>query len=249
MTRNRAYALAMLLVTLAAFAAVTMRLRLEPNVASLLPERGESAALRRYVRGFGGGDLAVVMVKGESAEENAAVAAEIARELERRPSIERAADKVDARGVLDPMLAFRHADARARERLALALDPQGMRARLAETRSMLLAPGSGSVAEVVQADPLRLSQLVFEGADISSGVRTQPDGAFATDDGKVHLVLAKPRGQALRGDDARAFVADARAVMDPIAAAHPGVTLGLTGGHAIAAATEEMLTRDLTLSG
>jgi uncharacterized protein len=249
LSRNRVYALLMVVVTIAAFAAVTMRLRLEPNVASLLPERGESAALRRYVRGFGGGDLAVVMVKGDDAAENAAVAAEIAAELGKRGSIERAAEKVDARGALDPMLAFRHADARARDRLAAALTPEGMRARLAETRTMLLAPGSGSVAEVVQADPLRLAQLVFEGADISSGVRTQPDGAFATDDGKVHLVLAKPKGQALRGADARAFVADAHAVMDPIAAAHPKVVLGLTGGHAIAAATEEMLTRDLTLSG
>jgi predicted RND superfamily exporter protein len=124
-----------------------------------------------------------------------------------------------------------------------------MRARLADSRAMLLAPGGGAAAEVIAADPLRLAQLVFEGADISSGVRTQPDGAFATDDGKAHLVLAQPKGQALRGDDARAFVSDAEAVMDPIRRAHPGVFLGLTGGHAIAAATEAMLTRDLMVSG
>src|SRR5262245_44507842 len=61
-------------LTVAAFLAVTLRLRLEPNVASLLPERGESAALRRYVRAFGGGDLAVVMVKGPNPDENAEVA-------------------------------------------------------------------------------------------------------------------------------------------------------------------------------
>ena len=34
-----------------------------------------------------------------------------------------------------------------------------------------------------------------------------------------------------------------------IARAHPGVTIALTGGHAIAAATETMLQRDLALSG
>ncbi len=55
---------ALVLVTIASALAVTLGLRLEPNVASLLPERGEAAALRRYVRGFGGGDLAVIMVKG-----------------------------------------------------------------------------------------------------------------------------------------------------------------------------------------
>src|SRR5689334_2156341 len=105
----------MVLVTVASFAAITLRLRLEPNVASLLPDRGDAAALRRYVRGFGGGDLAVVMVEGPDADENAAVAATLAGELAKRPSVARAADKVDARGTLDPMLAFRHADPRARE--------------------------------------------------------------------------------------------------------------------------------------
>jgi hypothetical protein len=64
----------------------------------------------------------------------------------------------------------------------------------------------------------------------------------------MHLVLTQPKGQALRGEDARAFVADAAAVLDPIGRAHPNMTLGLTGGHAIAAATEVMLNRDLTLS-
>lgn len=239
----------MLALTVAAFAAITLRLRLEPNVASLLPERGESAALRRYVRGFGGGDLAVVMVKSPDPDESAAVAAEVAAELGKKASVARAADRVDARGTLDPMLAWRHADPRVQERLARALTPEGMRERLTDTRKMLLAPGSSAVSEVVGGDPLRLGQLVFESADIGSGMRTQPDGAFANDDGTVHLVLAQPRGQALRGADARAFVADADAVLAPIRAAHPNVTLGLTGGHAIAAATEEMLTRDLTVSG
>ncbi|WP_437764189.1 MMPL family transporter [Sorangium sp. So ce281] len=244
-----AVVVALAALTLAAFAAVTLRLQLEPNVASLLPERGDAAALRRYVRGFGGGDLGVVMVKGDDPDENAAVAAEIARALAARPTVQRAADRIDVSRALDPWVAFRHADARVRERLAAALSPEGMRERLAETRAMLLAPGGGAAAETIAADPLRLSQLVFESADIGSGVRTQADGAFATDDGKVHLVLVQPAGQALRGADARAFVADANAVLGPIRAAHPGLTLGLTGGHAIAAATEAMLTRDLAISG
>lgn len=237
------------ILTLLAFAAVTMRLHLEPNVAGLLPERGEAAALRRYVRGFGGGDLAVVMVKGPDAQENASVAAEIARELATKSSVKRAADRVEARGALDPMLAFRHAAPRAREQLAEALTPQGMRERLAETRALLLAPGSSSLGELVARDPLRLGQIVFESGDLQSSIRTQPNGAFANDDGSMHLVFAQPAGQALRGGDARAFVADAEAVLGPIRRAHPRLEIGLTGGHAIAAATEAMLTRDLQVSG
>jgi hypothetical protein len=240
---------ALLIITVLSFAAVTMRLHLEPNVASLLPERGDAAALRRYVRGFGGGDLAVVMVKGEDSDENAVVADFIAAELAKKPAVKRVASRVDLSRALDPMLAFRHADAAARRRLADALTPEGMRARLHQTRAMLLAPGSGAMEEMIEQDPLRLAQIAFERGDIGSGVRTQADGAFATDDGKMHLVLAMPNGVALRGDDARAFVSDAQSVLDAAKAAHPKVTLGLTGGHAVAAATEVMLTRDLELSG
>src|SRR5262249_45197691 len=102
----------------------------------------------------------------------------------------------------------------------------------------------------IATDPLRLSQLVLEsGGDIGAGVRTQPDGGFATNDGKMHLVLVQPKGQALRGADAQAFVADANVVLDSARARFPGVVFGLTGGHAIAAATEVMLTRDLEVSG
>jgi predicted RND superfamily exporter protein len=247
--RSRRVAATALVValTIAAFFAVTARLRLDPNVASLLPEQGEAAALRRYVTGFGGGDLAIVLVEADDADACARASAAVAAALRERPSVRRATDRVQVSGGLDPMLVFRHADARARERIASWLTPEGMHARLAETRALLLAPGAGALAEAVAADPLRLAQAVAPGA--GAGMRTQPDGAFATDDGKVHLVLAEARGEALRGADARAFVADAEAVMAEVGRAHPGARLGLTGGHAIAAATEAMLTRDLQRSG
>src|SRR4051812_28178493 len=105
--------LAVVLVTIASVAAVALGLHLEPNVASLLPERGASAALRRYVRGFGGGDLAVVMVAGEDADENALVAEEIARRLSALPSVKRATARAEISRTLEPMLAFRYADAAA----------------------------------------------------------------------------------------------------------------------------------------
>lgn len=239
---------ALALLTLTTCIAVTLRLRIDPNVSALLPDQGEAAALRRYVRGFGGGDLAVVLIQGPDKDTNAAVANEIADELGRRPSIARASSRVDSSRALDPMLAFRHADPRAMDRLRQTLTPEGMRSRLTESRAMLLAPGGGAAAEVIGRDPLRLAQLVYDGADIGAGVRTQPDGAFATDDGTAYLVLAEPKGQALRGEDAQQFVRDAESVLGPKRIAHPEMKLGLTGGHAIAAATEVMLKRDLTIS-
>ena len=77
---------------------------------------------------------------------------------------------------------------------------------------MLLAPGAGALAEVVQKDPLRLAQIVFEKPSVgASGVRTQANGAFANEGGTMNLVFVKPKGQALHGDDAQAFVDDAEA--------------------------------------
>jgi predicted RND superfamily exporter protein len=244
----RIAAVAVVLVTIGSLVAMALGLHLDPNVAALLPERGAAAALRRYVRAFGGGDLAVVMVAGEDSDENAEVAAEIARRFSPLPTVKQVTAHAEISRPLEPMLAFRYADAAALSRLTQALTPEGMRARLNETRALLLAPGSSALADMIAQDPLRLAQLTFERTGFGAGMRTQPSGAFATDDGKMQLVLVQPLGQALRGADAKAFVRDAKMVLGPIGRAHPRVTTGLTGGHAIAAATEAMLTRDLMLS-
>ncbi len=59
---------ALVAVTIAALAVVGGRLRLDPNVGSLLPDQGEAIALRRYVEAFGGGDLGAVMVRSAAPE-------------------------------------------------------------------------------------------------------------------------------------------------------------------------------------
>jgi len=50
------------LATAASLAIVSGRLRLDPNVGSLLPDSGNAIALRRYVRAFGGGEFGVAFV-------------------------------------------------------------------------------------------------------------------------------------------------------------------------------------------
>jgi uncharacterized protein len=236
-----------------------LRLRLDPNVAALLPERGDAAALRRYLRAFGGGDLALVLVEAprsegtsdddDGAADAKAAAEEIAARLAKLPSVRAAASGVDASRALDPWLAWRHAGPAARARLAAALTPEGMRERLRQSRALLLAPGAGAAAELVARDPLRLAALLHEAGGVGGGFHAQADGAFASDDGRARLVLVFPEGQALRGVDAKAFVAPARAVLDEVGRAHPKLRIGLTGGHAIAEATERMLIRDMTWSG
>ena len=236
-------------LTVGSLAIVSGRLRLDPNVGSLLPDSGDAVALRRYVRAFGGGDLGAVMVRGPVPEVNRAVCADVAAALQGLPSIELAVDRVDMSRQLSPWLVWRHASAPVRARLAAVLTPEGMRARLREGRSMLALPGSGAFSEILARDPLRLSQIAFVDTSAGSGLRTQSDGRFATDGGRMCLVLVKGRGQALTSADARAFADDTTAALAPIRAAHPDVEIGVTGGHAIAAATEMMIKGDLVRSG
>lgn len=242
-------AAALLAATGASLWVVSGRLRLDPNVGSLLPDRGDAVALRRYVRAFGGGDLGAVMVRSDEPDLNRRLCAEIAAALAARPSMAIAVDRIDASQQPSPWLVWRHANAAIRERLAAALTPDGMRARLRESRRLLALPGSGPLAALVAQDPLRLTQIAFESASAASGLHAQADGRFTNDGGRTCLVLVKGRGQALVSADARAFANDMAAVLDPLRAAHPGVEIGDTGGHAIAAATETMITGDLMRSG
>jgi predicted RND superfamily exporter protein len=258
-TRRLVMALLVILSAVSLYV-VTMRLKLDPNVASLLPERGESAALRRYLRAFGGSDLAMVLVKagatpkdGDDADalarEVKEVADGLAGDLSALSAVQVAAAGFDAEPHLEPMLVWRNADVPARERLKNALEPAAMRSRLSTSRDMLLAPGAGAAAERIAKDPLRLSQLLYETRETGSGFRTQADGTFANDDGTARLVLVFRAGQSLRGDDAQAFVKQARGVLADYEERYPRLRTGLTGGHAIAEATERMLNADLKFSG
>ena len=147
-----AFLILMTTLTAVLFARVALRFRLQPDVSSLLPDRGDAASLREYVRAFGGGDLAVVLVKGDDADEVSAVSGEVATTLRAKPTVRSATDHVDqSRQTYDATLAWLFASERARSRLANILTPEGMRARLRETRALLLAPALGSAKSLIAA--------------------------------------------------------------------------------------------------
>lgn len=245
--RGRVLAALVVLATLASLWAAT-RLRVSPDLTPLFPDAGEAAALARFARAFGANDLALVLVRGESPDDVEAAARDVAVALRGKPSVTRVVDRAPPMPSVDPTLAWSWAGPEARARLAAALTPAGMRARLDETRTLLLAPGSSEAEAWLARDPLRLTAIPFEGrAELGAGLRAGVDGAFATDDGRARIVVAQVRGATLNGAAAAAFVSDAEAAM--ASARRPGVTLDLTGGHAIARATETMLRRDLRVSG
>jgi predicted exporter len=249
MTRWLARA-ALLVVTLACAWLTASRLTLSSDLSTLFPESGDAGALGRWTHAFGGRDPVLVLVRGEKPEDVTAVAEAIAASLRDAPSIARVLDRAPSpRPPDDPTLAWAYAGPDARRRLAEAVTPEGMRTRLADSHAMLLAPvGSEDLEAWLARDPLRLSTEPWESrAELAAGVAAAPGGAFVADDGRAHLVVAEPRGSAFSSDSARAVVEEVERA--EAAAARPGVTTEMTGGHAIAWATERMLKRDLEVSG
>lgn len=227
------------------------RLRVTSDLSALFPTAGEAAALTTWTRAFGAGDPALVLVRGASPADVGAVADALAGALRKAPSIERVIDRAPRPPLPeDPTLAWAMAGPLGRARLAAIVTPEGMQARLAETRELLLSPAtSDEVQQWLARDPLRLAQVPWEGRppELLSGVGDVPGGAFAADAGRARLVVAEARGSAFDSAAARALVADVTQAQGAVARA--GVTTELAGGHAIAFATEQMLRRDLELSG
>ncbi len=221
------------------------RLRLSNDLTDLFPTGGEAAMLTRFLRAFGGGDLAVFLVEGspESAE---TAARALASELGHKASIARVLDETPTMRAPDPTLAWAFADKDARERLAKAVTQDGMRERLRGTRELLLAPGATDDGALA-LDPLRLAAIPFEARmELAAGVKGFAGGAFVNEAGTARLVIAEPKGSAFEGDNAERFLRDADQAMAK--AATPATRLRVTGGHAIAAATANMLRRDMILS-
>ncbi len=246
------------------------RLRVSTDISALLPEGGDAATLATWSRAFGGGDPALILVRGERPADVAATADALAGALRRAPSIARVIDRTprpaggepsgspgtpgsdrngDADLAADPTLAWAFAGVEGRARLASIVTPEGMRARLSETRDLLLAPATDTEFERWLArDPLRLGQVPWETSppELLPGVGEAPGNPFIADEGRARLIVAEARGSAFHSIEARALVEDVERAER--SAARSGVTMELAGGHAIAFATEQMLRRDLEIS-
>jgi predicted RND superfamily exporter protein len=242
-------------VAILALTAVTLwlsvaRLRISSDLSLLFPSQKEAAALARFTRIFGGGDLGVVLLRGLDEGEVLAASKDLASALRDKPSVVRVLDRAPSPELLDPTLAWVHAGPVGREALASALTPRGMRERLEGTRALLLAPGSESAETWLARDPLRLALLPWERtSELAAGVSATPDGTFEANGGRARIVIIEPRGRAFDADAADRLLTDFEEARDREHVLHPSVSIELTGGHAIAAATASMLKRDLAVSG
>jgi uncharacterized protein len=246
MSRRRAAAVLAGAGVLAALATtvVTTSVRLDPDVASLLPDRGEAAALARYARAFGGGEPGLVLIEGTDRDEVAETATAVESALADLPFARVFSDPADAVQGEPASSWFLRADGDALHALDEATSPSGMRNRLAETRALLLSPGGASAAPFLTRDPLRLGQLVLERRRSTSAA----GGGLASEDGLARLVVLATDSNALASADANRFVTGVEEKLEPVRRAHPTASVRLTGGHALSAATERTIKHDLVRS-
>jgi predicted RND superfamily exporter protein len=241
----------LIVLTAASFWLTATKLHISTDLSLLFPAQRESAALGRFTRAFGGGDGSVILVRAPDADEARGAARAMADTMRAKPSVERVLDRSPdlSASLLDPTLAWLFAGPTARKALGSALTPEGMRARLAGTKALLLAPGSSEAEEWLAKDPLRLATIPWESKrELAAGVVATSDGSFEADSGRAQLIVVQPRGSAFDSNAARAFMDDFDAASAAVRVRYPQTTIEVTGGHAISRATEAMFRYDLELS-
>src|SRR5580698_649553 len=127
MTRRLWLPLAMVVATLLSAWLTATRLHVTSDLSALFPDRTASVALGRFVRAFGGGDVAAVLVRGKEPADVEKAALELAVLLRASPSVADVMDRVGSQtrdaDKLDPTMAWRYAGPLARATLERALTP------------------------------------------------------------------------------------------------------------------------------
>jgi len=237
MTSPRARTIAgrtlLIALTALSFWLTATRLHISTDLSLLFPGQRESAALGRFSRVFGGGDGSVLLVRAATPDEARGAARAMTAAMKTKGSVERVLDESPDLSLVDPTLAWLYAGPTARQALADALTPAGMRARLAGTKTLLLAPGSADAETWLAKDPLRLAMVPWEAKrELAAGVVASADGTFQADGGKAQLIVVQPRGSAFDSGSAAAFMDDFDDASRTARAAFPGATIATSPSRA-----------------
>lgn len=225
---------------------------LDPDVGSLLPSAGEGAQLRRYLAAFGGGDPGLILVRGDDREAVAARATTIADAARSSPevaSVLASGDDLAARtGPLATGNWLLLATEDERRSLDALWEPEALRARLAGTRALLLAPGSSAAKHTLAADPLRLGEALAKLRAARWPRSATAGSSLVTEDGLARLVVVTPRGNAFRSVDANGFTRELDRLAQLGHVDNAKTSTAFTGGHAVSSASEALIKSDLMRS-
>lgn len=254
LARHRGAILLLSLVLAGVSALSLLRLRLDVDLLSMLPQgRQRFADYQRYIARFGAQDVAVAVVRAPDASSAIRFAAAFADEVAKAPEVRDVRSRVDLTafaaalraGALPRLLPLEvHAELERR------LTPPAIDEAVRSLRRVLAAPGSVGVGAHLAADPLGLNALLGE-----SLARTRPDQALqpgseyvVSRDGTRVLILLRP---AETGYDleAAARLAGALAAAEERArqasGSGPEVSVGYTGAFAFALEDSSLLRTDM----
>ncbi|HVF61728.1 MAG TPA: MMPL family transporter [Thermoanaerobaculia bacterium] len=249
-----------LAVTVAALAVATTRLRIETDLAALLPHDAPAAAdYRAFLKTFGGFEKVFVVVRAGSDSVDAGTlitaADRLAELLAASPEVASARSGLTEE---DQAFFLGHVAPRATlltdlpaAELGRRLEPAAIRARAAELRRLLTTPAGGAAAPLLAADPLGFADGLLESAHATLPLDPL-SGAFLAPGRDAALVVLTPARAEIDPEGGRALAAATAA-----AAARVRRELGVPlrvdagGGPLYAAQDEAILRADLsrTLSG
>ncbi len=255
-----ALSLAGAIVLLSVLSGLGMRFRAE--VSDLVPA-ASADVFRKLEEVFGAADNAFLLVQSPSNGAQSSLvelARAIAARLERDPLVRSVtfgwselADRLVSADLLAlaPLLA-RPEDIQALERL---LTPEGIAASVRKQAASLGLPGLGQAEKWIERDPLELrSFLLGRLAGLRGAFRTRAGSMdLVSEDGRA--VLIRIEGTARTSDipavkaivrAARVAVEEARASLRTSRPEVADFDVGLTGGYAFAAESEETLRGDIT---
>ncbi|HEV2844168.1 MAG TPA: MMPL family transporter [Thermoanaerobaculia bacterium] len=252
---RRVLAIAVLL-TLAALIPAS-RFRLETDLSALLPE-GAAAGddYRVFLRTFGGFEKVFVVVRSsgsalEDPEPLLFAAERLAEILARSPEVAEVRSGITAEDerffftYVAPRLPLLLHEEGWKEDLARRLEPEAVRARVAQMRQALRSPAGSMAAQLFAADPLGLSEGLLGAA---TGLPVDPlTGSFVSRDGRAALVVLTPARAEIDPAGGRALVAELdRAYAEARRSSDIPLDFQAVGGPLYAAQDEALLRSDLS---
>jgi predicted RND superfamily exporter protein len=227
------------------------RLRLETEIAALLPEDAPAAAdYRAFLETFGGFEKVFVVVREADPGTLVEAADLLAERLAVDPEVAAARSGLTDE---DQEFFFRVVAPRALllndlppEAIALRLEPAAIRLRVAELRRLLRSPVGGAAAPLLAADPLGFSEGLLEAANASLPLDPL-SGAFLSPDRDAALVVVTPARAEIDPEGGKALAAALERaygrVRGELGAA---LRFDAAGGPLYAAQDEAILRADLT---
>ncbi|HYO12673.1 MAG TPA: MMPL family transporter [Thermoanaerobaculia bacterium] len=213
--------LALALALTAAALVPASRLRIETDLAALLPEGAPGAEdYRTFLQMFGGFEKVFVMIRSgrsgggpledpapllDAAEELAGILAASPEVAEARAGLTEADERFFFTWIAPRMPLFLDAPG-WREDLARRLEPEAIRDQVARMRRALRSPLGSAAAPLFAADPLGLSEGLL---GVASTLPVDPlSGAFIAPDGSATLVMITPARAEIDPAGGRALLAE-----------------------------------------